>query len=101
MSDPDKELLDRIKTREELEKRGYIQVTCPRCNGSRGIIVGETMHVCYSCNGQGYTMEQQIPLTELTKPIRDLRKNQRPVTAEEARAQAKRVMEYVRKWRKQ
>jgi hypothetical protein len=48
----DKDLLDRIKTSEELRKRGYRQKTCKACSGIGR--AGRTMYPCLSCDGRGY-----------------------------------------------
>lgn len=52
----DKALLDRIKTREELEKRGMKQVKCPHCEGT-GININHSGHKCIYCEGDGYNWE--------------------------------------------
>lgn len=47
----DKELLENIKTREELRKRGYTQETCKTCGGTGHHQAG---HKCFVCDGRGF-----------------------------------------------
>lgn len=58
MSHYDKDLLDRIKTREELEKRGYTRKTCKQCKGSGRITWDDDpcgSSDCCTCDSRGYT----------------------------------------------
>lgn len=62
--DEDKELLDRIRTREELEKRGYKRRRCEHCHGA-GVLGGDEQHDClptdcHACRGRGYTWESPM-----------------------------------------
>lgn len=53
----DKELLDAVKTRDELRRRGFTQVDCPTCNGSGVIRFG---YPCSRCGGKGYEWEAPL-----------------------------------------
>lgn len=56
MSHSDKDLLDRIKTREELEKRGFYRRLCQSCKGTGSS--SDIRHPCFTCRGKGYSWEQ-------------------------------------------
>lgn len=61
--DKDKELLDRIRTREELERRGYTRRKCTSCNGTGFVLPGDTgcgMHECMACDGRGFRWESPL-----------------------------------------
>lgn len=57
MKDKSKELLDRIKTREELEKRGYRRKVCPYCHGASETIEHGR---CIPCGGEGEFWESPL-----------------------------------------
>lgn len=61
----DKEFLEEIKAREELEGRGYIKEICSTCNGegwiSRQDASGYLVACkCFNCYGKGYHWEGPI-----------------------------------------
>lgn len=55
----DKELLDKIKAREELERRGFMRKRCDLCGGTGRTY--RTFNPCVACSGRGY--HWQGPLT--------------------------------------
>jgi len=59
MTDRDKKLLDDIKTREELEKRGYRRKKCPVCRGV-GVTEPPWLRWCLACEGKGYKWEAPL-----------------------------------------
>lgn len=49
----DKEFLDEILAREELERRGYKREKCPAC-GDKEIMCGYGKPLCITCDDQRY-----------------------------------------------
>jgi DnaJ-class molecular chaperone len=51
------DLANQVKAREELEAKGYRQVTCKKCNGlGRKIYAGNSVtYPCFSCAGRGWS----------------------------------------------
>jgi hypothetical protein len=56
----DKELLEQIKAKEELEHRGYKWVKCSICDGYGAKITRCEYVPCSVCNGKGYHWEAPI-----------------------------------------
>lgn len=59
----DKELLDRIRTREELERRGYTRKRCEKCNSLGHVSMpwkDDGLHECPACKGRGFTWDAPL-----------------------------------------
>jgi hypothetical protein len=54
----DRELLDKLKTDEELNEHGYRKVSCSKCHGLGHVVsdgdTGVMQWPCYRCDGRGY-----------------------------------------------